>query len=67
MNLSAKNETKISYIYDVLDKTKEFNNSQVVVKTGLKCSQEKLHFSFAKAKHRFLKGVSEIYAIYGLN
>ncbi len=41
MNLSAKNETKISYTYDVLDKTKEFNNSQVVVKSGDKKMQPK--------------------------
>ena len=45
MNLNAKNETKISYTYDVLDKTKEFNNSQVVVKSGVKnAAKEKLHF-----------------------
>ena len=45
MNLSAKNETKISNTYDVLDKTKEFNNSQVVVKSGDKnAAKEKLHF-----------------------
>lgn len=31
--------------FDVLDKTKEFNNSQVVVKSGDKnAAKEKLHF-----------------------